>query len=120
MTLIVLDENKQEVTEDNPIITEHNGSTGDSVILPFTLVNKSSRHYHRNVRLQVKSVFPVDMGILMKNDSPEKYLSSMRIARLNPKETVSFNLQVSIPFNTPEQVVKGTNLVVSSMQYPMH
>jgi len=114
----VLDENNKEVTEDNPIITEHNGSTGDSVVLPLTLVNKSSHHYHRNVRLQIKSVFPVGAGLNTQNDAPTNFLSSKRIAHLKPKEAVSFNLQVSVPRNTPEQVVKGMNLVVSSMKYP--
>ena len=60
----MLDESGKEVTEDNPIITEHNGSTGDSVVLPLTLVNKSSQHYYKNIQLQVNSVPPVNTRLL--------------------------------------------------------
>ena len=68
MTLAVLDENGQEITEDNPLITEHNGSTGDNVTLPLTLVNKSSKHYYKNIQLRINSVPPVDAQLLIQKE----------------------------------------------------
>ena len=115
----MLNENGQEITEDNPLITEHNGSTGDNVTLPLTLVNKSSKHYHKNIQLRVNSIPPVNAQLLIQNESTPNYFPSKRIVRFNPRDTLSFNLQLSVRPNTPEQVVKGVNLNISSMKYPV-
>ena len=115
----MLDENGQEITESNPLITEHNGSTGDNVTLPLTLVNKSSKHYYKNIQLRVNSVPPMDAQLLIQNEAVPNYLPSKKITRFNPRETLPFNLQLSVRPNTPEQVVKGINLSISSMKYPI-
>ena len=118
MTLTVLDEKGKEVTEDNPIITEHNGTTGDTVNLPLTLVNKSSKHYHKYVQLQVNSVPSVNAQLIVQDDQTKNQLPIKKINKFNPNEKLSFNLQLSVRPNTPEQVVKGVNLSISSMRYP--
>lgn len=118
MTLTVLDENGKEVTGDNPIITEHNGSTGDVVVLPLTLINKSHDHYHKHIQLQVTSVHPVTSRILVKNDLTKEYYPVQTIIKFEPDEKLPFNLRLSVNKNTPEQVVRGMKLSIKSMKYP--
>ena len=119
MTLAILDEYGEEITEDNPIITEHNGTTGDIVTLPLTLINKSTQHYHSDVQLSVNSVSPVDALLLIKEEAVQNYLPSKKIARFNPKEKLSVNLRLSVRPNSPDQVVNGIKINVTSMKFPL-
>ncbi len=118
MTLRVLDEAGQEVNTSNPIITEHNGSTGDAVTLSLTLINKSAFHYYKNIRLWVNSVFPVSAELLIPGERVPNYRPSKSIVRFDPNERLQFNLRLSVGPDTPEQVVRGINLGISSMRYP--
>ena len=119
MTLRVLDEAGHEVNAGNPIITEHNGDTGDAVTLSLTLVNKSARHYHKNVRLRVNSVFPVSARLLIPDERVPNYRPAKSIMRFGPSERLPFNLRLSVGPDTPEQVVRRINLNISSMRYPV-
>ena len=118
MTLRVLDEFGHEVNTSNPIITEHNGTTGDAVTLAFTLINKSASHYYKNILLRVNSVFPVSAELLIPGERVPNYRPSKVIMRFSPKEKLPFNLRFTVGPETPEQVVKGVNLNISSMRFP--
>ena len=119
MTLKVLDERGRTVNEENPLITEHNGETGDVVTLPLTLVNGSKRHYHRDTSLRVDSVFPVSARLLIPEESVPNYTPSKMIRIINPSDVIPFNLRLTVGPDTPEQVVRDINLVISSMKYPV-
>ena len=64
MPLTILDESGQEITKDNPLVTEHDGTTGDTIIRSLTLINKSDHFYYKDIQLSVESVFPVTAVIL--------------------------------------------------------
>lgn len=119
MTLNILDERGEIVNEDNPIIIEHNGTSGGTVTLHLTLVNSSADHYYRSVRLGVNSVPPISAGLLVEGEVVPYYMLVKNIIRLYPKEQVSFNLQTVIPVNTSERVIKSMMLDVSGMRYPV-
>ena len=118
MTLRVLDETGHEVSMSNPIISEHNGSVGDAITLSLTLVNKSAFHYYKYLRLWVNSVFPVSAELLIPDERVPNYRPSKSIVRFAPNERLPFNLRLSVGPDTPEQVVRGINLGISSMRYP--
>ena len=118
MTLTVLDETGKEITDANPLITEHNGETGGSVTLPLTLKNKSSSHYYKNIRLQVNSVSPVLAQLLIIGEHTPNYLPVKKIERFDKNAVLPINLQLTIGPGTPEQVVTGIKLIISSMKYP--
>ena len=119
MTLSVLDERGQTVTENNPIITEHNGTTGDIVILPLTLVNTAHDHYYRNITLRVNSIYPVLADLLIQTDIVPTYLPEKKIHRINPKESIKFNLRTIVQQNTKEQIVRGISINADGMRYPL-
>ena len=120
MTLRVLDEWGKIVDDDNPIVTEHNGTTGDIVTLPLTLLNDSAQHYYKNIQLNVNPSYPVSAALLVQSDPVPNYLPQKTIRRINPKETIRFNLQTSIPPNTPEQIIRrGINIQINAMRYPL-
>ena len=114
----MLDETGHEVNTSNPIITEHNGSTGDIVTLSLTLINKSASHYYKNILLWVNSVFPVSAELLIPDERVPNYRPSKSIVYFNPNERLQFNLRLSVGPKTPEQVVRGISLGISSMRYP--
>ncbi len=119
MTLLILDENGHEVTPDNPLITEHNGGTGDTLVLPLTLVNGSSQHYYRNITIQVNSVPPVNASLFIQDDPVPQDVPIKTIIRMYPAERFGFDLKLSVRPHTPEQVVTGVNLRVFGMKYPV-
>ena len=115
----MLDEQGKVVNDDNPIIIEHNGTTGGVVTLHLMLVNSSVDHYYKMVRLGVKSVLPVTAGLLLEGAVVPYYMLVKKINRLHPKEEVAFNLQTSVPTATSERVIKSMVLDVSGMRYPV-
>jgi hypothetical protein len=120
MSLIILDEKGKVVNELNPIITEHNGTSGDTIVLPMTIENTSLHHFYRNIALQVSSKPPVDVLLnLPTAPNPGGYFPRIEIRRLNSKEKLLFNLKTAVPADTPEQVVIGTSLQVTSTRFPM-
>jgi len=108
LTLAVLDESGHEITEDNPLVTEHDGSTGDTVTRSLTLINKSDYHFYKNIRLAVNPIFPVEAQLLIG-----ERVSWERVEYLDSGETIPFNLKLSVNPGTPEQVVRGINLTIS-------
>ena len=119
MTLNVLDERGQIVNENNPLIIEHNGTTGGIVTLHLKLVNSSADHYYRRVSLGVKSIPPIRAGLLLEGEVVPYYMLMKNINRLNPSGVIAFNLQTSVPVNTSERVIKTMELAVSGMRYPV-
>jgi hypothetical protein len=115
----VLDEAGKEVTDYNPIIVEHNGGIGDTVVLPLTLVNSSTMHYYRNVVIQVNSIPPVNASLFFKDDAVPQMLSTKSVFRVYPAERVGFDLMLTVKPGTPEQVVTGVDLKVFGMKYPV-
>ena len=121
MSLVIRDEKDKIVDELNPIVTEHNGTTGDTVILPFMLENDSQHHFHRDIAVQVSSKPPVDISLnLPTAPNPIAYSQRIEIRRLNPKEKRLFNLKTVVLQGTQEQEVTGTTLQVTSLRFPMH
>jgi hypothetical protein len=120
LTLIVRDEKGKVVSEVNPIITEHNGTIGDTVTLPFTIENTSKHHFHRDVAIQVSTKPPVDATLnLPTAPNPEFYGPRIEIRRINPLEKFLFNLRTTVKAETPEQVLTGTSLQITSLRFPM-
>ena len=119
MTLKVLDEAGHVVNEDNPLITEYNGETGDIVTLPLTLKNGSARHYHRDTSLRVNSVFPVSARLLIPEEAVPNYTASKTINYIGPNDIIPFNIRWTVGPNTPEQVVRAISLVIESMKFPV-
>lgn len=119
MTLNVLDENGKIINDNNPLIIEHNGTTGGTVTLHLTLVNSSSEHYYKMVSIGVKSISPIRAGLLLEGEVVPYYMLVKKINRLYPEGVVAFNLQTSIPVNTSERVIKSMVLDVSGMRYPV-
>lgn len=120
MSLLIRDEKDNVVNELNPIITEHNGTTGDTAILPMMVENSSPHHFHRNITIRVNSKPPVDVSLnLPTSQLPGAYYPHIEILRLNPKEKALFNLRTIIPAGTGEQVITGTWLQVTSTKYPL-
>ena len=111
---MILDESGQEVNEENPLITEHDGSTGDTITRSLTLINKSDYHYYKNVRLTVESVFPVTAQILV----PSEPTIWARAEYFDRNEVFPFKLQLSVKPGTPDQVVRGIELCVSGTRFP--
>jgi len=115
----VKDEGGKTVNVENPIITEHNGTTGSTMVLTFTLENVSVDHYHRNIVLQVSPASPVEAGLSLISEPNPNYAPIKTITRLNPKEKQQFNLKTSVSPGTAEQIVRGASLTVSSTRYPV-
>jgi len=119
LTLNVLDEWGRVVNEDNPLIIEHNGTTGGTVTLQLTLVNSSVDHYYKNVSLEVNNALPITAGLLIHGEVVPHHTFIKNITRLQPKEEVRFYLQTHIPVNTSERVVDSMLLGISGMCYPV-
>lgn len=117
MTLVVLDEYGKLVNEDNPIIIEHNGTTGSVVLLTLSLVNTSPNHYYRDVTLGVKMAFPVQASLLIQGEVVPNYLPNKRIGSVNPNEIIKFNLKSEVPPNISERIIRGVNLNISGTRY---
>jgi len=120
MSLLIRDEKDNVVNEFNPIITEHNGTTGDTVILPMMVENSSPHDFHRNIMIRVDSKPPVDISLNLPTSLlPMAYYHHIEILRLNPKEKALFNLRTIIPAATKKQVITETWLQVTSISYPL-
>lgn len=121
MTLIIKDEAGEVVSESNPIVTEHNGTMGDTVMLGLTLENISKKHFHRDVVIQVNSKPPIEVDLnLPSGPTSTIYAHRLDIRRINPMEKMSFVLRSTVKADTPEQVVTGTLLQVSSIRFPFN
>lgn len=119
MTLNILDEKGQIVDENNPIIIEHNGTLGDVVNLSLTLINNSIDRYYRNINMHVNTVLPIKSAILIAGEKDSSYEWKKIVWRLDPRQQIKFILQTVVPPNTSERVVRGINLVVSGVRYPI-
>lgn len=119
MTLAILDENGRTVTENNPIIVEHNGTTGGTVELHLTLYNSYADHYYRNVRLQVNDIAPVKASLVIQGEVQPNFLHEKLIRRINPTEKISFLLRTVVPTNTSERVVRGVSIGWTGVRYPL-
>ena len=120
MSLSIRDEKGNTVNELNPITTEHNGTTGDTVTLSMSVENNSSNHLFKSIVIWVNSAFPVDVSLnLPTAPNPITYSPSIEIPRLNERESRVFNLKATVPARTKEQVVKGAMLQVSCLRYPV-
>jgi len=119
MSLLIRDEKDNVVNDLNPIITEHNGTAGDILILKMEVENSSAHHYHKNVVIQVTSKFPVDVSLNNPTaPNPAAYFPRIEVPRLNVKEKHKFNLRTVVPANTKEQIVMGATLQVISLRFP--
>jgi len=120
MSLLIRDEKDNVVNEFNPIITEHNGTTGDTVILPLKIENNAPHHFYKNITIRVDPSPSVDISLnLPASLLPMAYYHHIEILRLNPKERAVFNLKTIIPAGTREQVITGTTLQVTAMRFPL-
>lgn len=121
MTLIIRDEAGTIINEANPIITEHNGTMGDTVFLPLTLENASKKHFHKDIVIQVNSKPPIEVDLNMPSGPTSTiYAPRVDIRRINPMEKIKFILRSTVQADTPEQVVTGTLLTVSSIRFPFN
>ena len=121
MTLIIRDEGGDIISEANPVITEHNGTLGDTVLLSLTLENISKKHFHRDVVIQVNSSPPIEVDLnLPGGPTSTIYAPRIDIRRINPLDKVNFILRSTVKADTPEQVVAGTVLQVSSIRFPFN
>ena len=120
MTLILRDENGKIISDDNPVVTEHNGVTGDILILPLTIENTERKFFHRNIAISVTSKPPIDATLsLPASPNPRSYFPRVEISRINPMEKMTFHLKTVCGADTPEQVVSGTTICVTSMRFPV-
>ena len=108
-SLAVLDESGQEINKENPLITEHDGRTGEAILRSLTLVNKSEHYYYKDIRLSVNSVFPVTARIIV----PDALTHTGRPEYFERDDVFPFNLQLSVNPGTPMQTVRGVNIIVS-------
>ena len=120
MTLIIRDERGKPVTDKNPIIIEHNGTLGDEVTLPLMIENTSKDHFHRDISISVDPKPPVDSLLnLPTAPNPGYYGPRIGIKRINPLEKVTFFYKSIVKTDTPEQVVTGTILHITSLEFPL-
>lgn len=118
MSLVIRDEEDDIVNELNPIVTEHNGTTGDTVILPLKIENASLHHFFRDIAIQVSGKPPVDVSLNIPTaPNPLAYSHRVEIHRLNPLDKLLFNLKTIVPAATQEQIVTGTTLQVTSLRF---
>ena len=109
----MLDESGQEINEDHPLVTEHDGSTGDTITRSLTLVNTSDHYYYKNTQITVNSVFPVTAQVIVSDVSAPR----RRTEYFDRGEAFPFTLQLSVKPGTPDQVVRGINICVSGTRF---
>ena len=119
MTLEVLDENGKIVDEDNPIIVEHNGTTGGETTLNLTLINDSAVHYYRDVYLGVNFIPPVITALHIIGETVPNFMNRKRVPYIAPKGRVPFQLLTTVPPNTSERIVRGIDLTTTGTRYPL-
>jgi hypothetical protein len=119
LTLEVIDENGKIVDEDNPIIVEHNGSTGGETTLNLTLANSSAINYYRNVYLGVNFVPPVITALYIVGETVPNFMNRKRIPYIPARGRVPFQLRTSVPPNTSERIVRGITLTTAGTRYPL-
>lgn len=119
MVLEVLDENGKIVDEDNPIIVEHNGTTGGETTLNLTLLNDSPIHYYRNVHLGVNYIPPVLTSLYVVGETVPNFMNRKRIPYIEAKGRVPFQLRTSVPPNTSERIVRGIEITTAGTRYPL-
>lgn len=119
MTLTLKDEMGTPVTEAAPMVTEHNGTKGETVDRILTLRNTASRFGYRElvVLAKVAEGVTVYMG-LRKADLAAKR-SKLAMDELGPAVTRDIYVRVIVAPNQPEAVVKTTAFTVKAMKYPM-
>lgn len=119
MTLNLLDENGVIIDSSNPLVIEHNGTTGDEVTLKLSLVNSSDSHYYKNIGLLVNEVKPVSAGMYIQGEKVPYFLKEKYVKQLDPLQEVVLFLKTVVPKGVSERVVTGIFIYITSMRYPL-
>jgi hypothetical protein len=118
MSLVIYGEDGKQVTDDNPLVTEHDGEQGEAVDMIVTLKNETDNYTFKRVRVEALSgESGVRVYIARYQTDLDKGIIGESLPDFPPKSKFNIAVRVIVPPGTDEAVLKKSFIRVKSMRF---
>ena len=118
MPLVLYDQNNKLITDRTPIMTQHNGTDGEDVVVILHLINEDQAYRYDDIVIKAQPKDPVGL-MLSRISQPDKLSSRIDWKRLRPGEVATFKAVINVPPGTRASFIRGSMLGFKWKKYPI-
>lgn len=113
--VVLLDEEGATLNESTLLVTEHNGTKGDSV--DRVLKMRALKRY-TEAELRARPKDPVKVYISSSKGGLDRARTLIKYAELQAQEVKTVHVRVVVPAGTPEAIVSGGDFQFKGLGFP--
>ncbi len=115
MSLSMLNETMEVVTESNPLFTEHNGTKGETVDKHIFIANQTETVTFKDVVVRAKNSDPLVKVSVSR--MREIFSDTVELPDLGPGEEATIYVRFEVEPNSPEKVISLNMIEIETTRY---
>lgn len=119
MTLTLVDEFGKPVTETAPLVTEHNGTEGETVDRILALRNEARGFRYEDLAVLAEASEGVTVYVGLRKADLAARRNKLTLDKLGPNANHAIHVRVIVHPGHPEAVIKTTAFNIKAMKYPV-